>query len=230
MRPKHLKYPFNWEDRKVLIHDRIWYVPCRLQASATYEFPGWSAPEVFGNENPVHVEYCSGNGDWIAQRALRHPQINWVAIEMQFPRVRKIWSKLKNFHLANLLILCGEGVSATANYFPAQSLGQAYVNFPDPWPKRKHAKNRMISPKFLREVDRTLAIGGVLTMVTDDEEYSKLMIRTALRQSDWSSLHPCPYYVTHLEGYGISYFEKLWRSKGKKIYYHQYKKEKDRIS
>src|SRR5579863_3755958 len=140
MRPKHLKSPFPWEGRRPMIHDRILYVPEYYDHHGDYQFPGWLSAEVFGREAPIEVEYCSGNGAWIVEKALKDPSRNWVAVEMQFERVRKIWSKIHNLNLKNLLVVCGEALTFTRYYVPKGSFAAAYVNFPDPWPKAKHAK------------------------------------------------------------------------------------------
>ena len=226
MKAKDLAYPFIQEtENRVVVGDRIWAIPAMEEKDPSYTFQGWNAPAFFGNDNPVHVEYCSGNGAWIASRAKGDPSVNWVGVEIKFGRVRKIWSKIKNNILQNLIVLFGEGLQATKDYFPSSSVDAVYVNFPDPWPKRRHAKNRIIEPVFVSEVVRTLKTGGMLMLVTDDEDYSKQMIQVARANPFLESCFPAPYFVTEYEGYGSSYFESLWREKGKTIHFHQFKKK-----
>lgn len=227
MKPKDLKNPFPWKERKILLHDRILYVPDYLEDYGSYVFPGFEHPDCFGNQNPVRVEYCSGNGAWIAEKAAQFPDINWIAVELRFDRVRKIWSKLKNRKLNNLLVICGEGHLVTTHYFPSSGIDQAFINFPDPWPKNRHAKHRIIKPDFVGEVLRVLKKDGMLTMVTDDPDYSQLITETLRENKGFSSLHPAPFYATEIGGYGSSYFDQLWRGKGRKIHYHQYIKEQE---
>lgn len=226
MKPNDLKSPFSrGEPHRVFIRDRVWYVPEGVEFSADFIFPGWEHPDLFGNGNPVYVEYCSGNGAWIAQKALENPHINWLAVEIKFPRVRKIWSKLKNGNLQNLVILCGEGLQATRAYFPDASVSHVFVNFPDPWPKRRHAKNRLIQPPFIDEAERISLKKGEMTLVTDDPDYSQQMIETVLKNSAYASCYPEPYYQTQHRDYGVSYFEILWRNQGRVIRYHHFRKE-----
>ena len=110
MKPEELKPPCPKDDQRVIIHDRVWYVPERTKESCDFVFPGWNHPDLFDNELPIIVEYCSGNGAWIANKAVENPTINWVAVEMKFGRVRKIWSKIKNLGLKNLIVVCGRSV------------------------------------------------------------------------------------------------------------------------
>jgi tRNA (guanine-N7-)-methyltransferase len=222
MRPEQLKSPFTWDERQVLINDRIWYVPAFCAHYDKFNFPGWSHPDIFGNNNPVHVEYCSGNGAWIAAKALANPHINWVALERKFTRVRKIWSKLKNLNLNNLIVVCGEGYNVTSRYFPANTISEVFINFPDPWPKKRHAKNRIIQSSFVKEMNRILSPNGSLTFVTDDAPYSEWTIEAINNKEGFQSSYPNPFYVTDHPDYGSSYFDELWREKGRIIRYHKF--------
>lgn len=220
MKPKDLKPPTNWEQRYVTIRDRVWYVPEHYEAYDQYPFPGWSHADLFGQDRPVVVEYCSGNGTWIANKAAEQAELNWLAVEKRFDRVRKIWSKIKNRALPNLVALCGEGQTATHHYFPSQSVDAVYVNFPDPWPKKRHAKHRLIKASFLDELERVLKPSGTVCIVTDDATYSELVIEEFTRHPGFAPSYPAPYFVTEWPGYGESYFEELWREKGRVIRYH----------
>jgi tRNA (guanine-N7-)-methyltransferase len=214
-----LHYPFKWKDRKVLWHEKVLFVPDRLEV---YTFPEFLIESLFGNSNPLHVEYCSGNGAWVIAKALENPEINWIAVEKKFDRVSKIWSKMQKLQLKNLLIVCGEGLNTTQNYFPDQSIAQVFVNFPDPWPKKRHWKHRIIQQPFLIEMNRVLTKNGKVTFVTDDVDYREIMTTELQLSAKFTPLNADPYYVTTLPGYGSSFFEELWRAKGKEIYYHQW--------
>lgn len=226
MRPDQLKYPFlNDSQKSVFVQDRVWYIPEKGVADYTqYKFPGWDSDDFFGNNNPVMLEYCSGNGAWIAARALANPHQNWVAVEKRFDRVRKIWSKIKNHQIPNLIVIYGEGLFTTRTYFPGHSLAGVFVNFPDPWPKRRHQRFRIVSTEFAEEVSRTLQPEGEVTLVTDHPEYSKQMIQVFNKHPHFQSHYPEPYYSNELTGYGTSYFEELWRQEGLVIHYHIFNK------
>ncbi len=225
MKPKDLKFPFSWEERQVLLTDKVLYVPEYYDQYDQFQFPGWDDSSLFGNTQPVIVEYCSGNGTWIAEKAKENPDQNWVAVEKRFDRVRKIWSKIKNENLNNLVVFCGEGFRLTQEYLPKGTVDQVYINFPDPWPKKRHAKHRIVQPLFIEQVYRILKPEGVITLVTDDVAYSEQMIEVLSGQEGMKSMHPAPYFVNELEGYGTSYFDTLWRNKGRTIHYHQFQKQ-----
>ena len=222
MKPKDLSTPLS-RGKRVFIEDRIWYVPEEAQ-DFPYEFPGWSHPDFFGNEQQVCIEYCSGNGAWIAAKALANPSVNWVALEMKFGRVKKIWSKIKNLKLNNLIAICGEGYQVTKQYFSREGISQIYINFPDPWPKRRHAKHRLLQTEFVNEIQRVLKKEGVLAFVTDDHAYSEWTIKLMQNHRGFEFVYPHPFYLNEWADYGTSYFEKLWRDKGKMIRYHLFRK------
>jgi tRNA (guanine-N7-)-methyltransferase len=220
MKLQDFRYPHAWCDRKVAIHDRVLFIPSYWDQYESYSFPGWNDKEIFENQGPIHVEYCSGNGEWICEKAKAFPDICWVAVDKRFDRVRKIWLRMKKWGLKNLFIVFGEAELATRLYFPNHSIHECYINFPDPWPKTKHAKHRLISSEFVSEIKRTLLPEGQITLATDDPETSTRMIHHF--SSDFRSVYENPYYIHDLAGYGDSFFESMWRQKGKKIHYHRF--------
>lgn len=222
MQNEELILPYAWDQRQVLIQDRIFHAPSRYAAGPSFHFPGWNAPELFGNNLPVQIEYCSGNGAWIADKAASFPKLNWVAVEMKWARVCKIWGQIKRRGLSNLIVVYGEGQEATKHYFPPECAEQVFVNFPDPWPKKRHAKHRLINPSFIAEIARLLKPGALLTLVTDDPHYSQVMIKALQAQPLLTSCYENPFYTSELPGYGSSFFEDFWRQQGKLIRYHQY--------
>lgn len=217
-----LVWPYTYETRRIVIHDGVLFLPDLLGREVQFDFPAWI--EIFGNLHPIAIEYCSGNGAWIVEKALENPQVNFVAVEKKFDRVRKIHSRMKRMGVKNLFIVYGEGLHFTREYVKAGTVGEVYINFPDPWPKRRHWDNRIMQGAFLLEMQRILQEGGQLTFVTDDVPYSEAVLKEMRKHPDLKPLFPAPFYVHALEGYGSSYFEELWRSKGLQIRYHRFEK------
>lgn len=221
MRPKDLKTTFTWETRAPLLKDKILYVPSYYSKHEEFVMP--PLKEVFGNDAPIYIEYCTGNGDWIVEKAKEDPSVNWIAVEQQFERVRKIFSKRENRGLKNLLIVCGEALTFTRYYLPTDSVKKIYINFPDPWPKHRHAKHRLIQGEFIEQLSRVVLEGGDSIFATDDTSYSQSIIRDLINSSLWNPIYSEPYFITNIENYGYSFFESLWRKKGKDIYHMQFK-------
>lgn len=224
MKEFDLQRPTTWEERAVIIQDGVWHIPEYYDNYQAFTFPGWESPTLFGKNAPIMVEYCSGNGTWILEKAAKHLDQHWVAVEKRFDRVRKIWAKKTKRKMQNVCIISGEAYKATLHYFPTCSVAAIFINFPDPWPKARHHKHRLIQTAFLDELARVLQPGGVVTFVTDDVEYSEWTIEYFAKHPKFTFIDPEPFYTTELEGYGISFFEELWRSKGMSIRYHRIKR------
>lgn len=224
MKPKDLKWPCSWEERRPVLSERVLFVPQHYVGHQDWVFPGWNDPLLFGKEGKVYIEYCSGNGAWILEKAIQNPLDHWVAVEKKFERVRKIWAKLQNLQVPNLIIICGEAVTFSRYYLPEHSVDGIYVNFPDPWPKGRHAKNRLLQEPFVGELSRIVKKKGKSILVTDDPPYSEQMIAEMKKGCGWKADFPDPCYVTEWPDYGTSYFDELWREKGRAIRYMQFSK------
>lgn len=219
MKPKDLKFPFSWDERKPIIFENILFVPQYYMNHREWGFVNWYNPQVFKDQLPIHIEYCSGNGCWLIEKAKNHPEINWIAVEKKFERVRKIWSKMRNLNLTNILIVCGEAFTFTKNYVADASFQRVYINFPDPWPKEKHAKNRLLQEPFLIELSKKAKSQTETIVATDHLDYVKQIVSAVSSSKKWNFSLKNPFYTNHWEDYGSSYFEQLWRAKGKQVYY-----------
>lgn len=116
MKPKNLKSPYSWEERKPLIRDRVLYVPEHYEKHHAFDFPGWDHPSLFGQKGNLFIEFCTGNGAWIIERARNEPQNFWIVVEQRFDRVKKIWSKIHNYNLNNLVVVSGEALTFSKYY------------------------------------------------------------------------------------------------------------------
>lgn len=214
MKPQDLKLPYFWEERSPQIANHVFYVPNYYSRYEEFVMPTWQ--ELFANNGPICCELCSGNGDWVVEQALKDASVNWIAVEKRFDRVRKIWSKMGNYRVNNLLIVCGEAQTFFSHYVSDASFQKIVVNFPDPWPKFRHRKHRLFQDLFVQDMMRTLVVGGQLTLATDDYNYLVNAITAMLKY-----LSPglkSPHYINVKDNYGGSWFENLWRSKGQEIF------------
>ncbi len=213
-----LKIPFSWEERRPVILEKFLYIPKVYHLHEAWDAVAWSDPRIFGNDRPIVLEYCSGNGQWICEKAKLYPEINWVAVEMRFDRSRKTWLRLHRENLSNLFIVCGEASVATRYYFPKESVSKIFVNFPDPWPKPRHAKNRLIQVSFLNEVSLVAQEGCEATFVTDDAAYAMQMVAELAKSPVWVRSEK----IWDLDTYGSSFFAELWKKKGYSIHFMDY--------
>ncbi|HLB52529.1 MAG TPA: tRNA (guanine(46)-N(7))-methyltransferase TrmB [Chlamydiales bacterium] len=215
---KDLKIPFSWEERRPVILENFFYIPSLYDRHGEWVPLQWSDPQLFGNEAPVILEFCSGNGQWICERAKEHPECNWVALDIRFDRCRKTWCRLHREKLSNLFVICGDAKILVQHYLPTLSLERFYVNFPDPWPKLRHAKHRLIQTPFIDAAAELLLPGKEAIFVTDDPTYAKQMATVLCKSSSLKPLLPYPHYELNPKEYGSSYFHDLWVEKGRLIH------------
>ncbi len=217
MKPKDLKPPFSWNERRPLIDNGLLVVPQHYKEHASFDLSSFDA--LFPTKQPLRIEYCSGNGTWLAERAKNDPNSNWLGVEIRFDRVRKICSKKNNLSLDNLAAVWGEAFTFTHHYLPSSSVEEVFINFPDPWPKRRHEKHRLLGPAFIEELARILRPEGTVTFVTDDPDYRDRAVQNFLASSHFSPYYPAPHYTTDVAHYGSSYFDTLWREMGRTIHH-----------
>lgn len=221
MKPKDLKYPFEWETRCPVITDGVLYIP--KYYSSHHGFEQQVLQNYFGNDNNFFdCELCSGNGDWVVSQAQQHPQVNWICVEQRFDRVRKIWSKRGNAGIQNLLIVCGDAQLFLKYYAKSNSIRRLFVNFPDPWPKHRHHKHRLFQDPFICSVVNVLQPSGKISLVTDDAPF--LLFALKAMEKKLKPTIQAPHFQQIDGEYGGSWFENLWRSKGKMIFYTEFEK------
>lgn len=131
------------------------------------------APGVPPPPLPRHVEVDLGAGDggFVVERARRHPECDFLAVERLLGRVRKIARRATRAGLGNVRVLRIEASYAAEWLLPPGSVDAITVLFPDPWPKRRHHKNRLVQAEFLDACARALKPGGWLGLKTDDAPY-----------------------------------------------------------
>jgi tRNA (guanine-N7-)-methyltransferase len=132
-------------------------------------------PLLFPQMQPLEVELGSGDGSFLVDYAARHPELNLIGVERLLGRLRKIDRKGRRAGLANLRCVRIEAWYFLKYLLPEHSVRAIHVYFPDPWPKRKHHKHRLINTDFPATARQALAPGGVVYLRTDDAAYSAQM-------------------------------------------------------
>jgi tRNA (guanine-N7-)-methyltransferase len=132
---------------------------------------------VFAKPQPVEVELGSGDGSFLAQYARLHPERNFLGVERLLGRLRKLDRKALRAGLENVALLRLEASYVIEFLIPKAGIEALHIYFPDPWPKRKHRKNRLINERFTEVVAEALKVGGIIYLRTDDLDYFDQMRR-----------------------------------------------------
>lgn len=134
-----------------------------------------SFPDLFGRDAPVIVEIGFGNGDATWQMAEAHPEEDFIGIEVHRPGVGRLLMALESHDIPNVRIACQDAVEFMAECIPPASLAGIRIFFPDPWPKKRHHKRRIIQPPFVAQMADSLKPGGILHLATDWKPYAEHM-------------------------------------------------------
>lgn len=130
---------------------------------------------VFGRRAPVWLEIGFGNGDALVHMASLQPEIDFVGIEVHRPGVGHLLLELEARRLTNVRVICADATEVLRTRVGDAALARVLVFFPDPWPKKRHHKRRLVRPAFVDEVARVLEPDGVLHLATDWLDYADRM-------------------------------------------------------
>lgn len=123
--------------------------------------------EIFGNDLPIHAELGTGKGAFLSETASKNPRINFVGIELQPSIILAAAKKVADAELKNVRLVVAD-IAHADEMFAAGEIARLYINFCDPWPKRRHAKRRLTHRGFLQKYGRLLAKGGAIWFKTDN--------------------------------------------------------------
>ncbi|MCC6138563.1 MAG: tRNA (guanosine(46)-N7)-methyltransferase TrmB [Bdellovibrionaceae bacterium] len=202
------------------------------------EYGGWVLPEdkaklsggkwaaqVFKNDQPVHVEIGTGNGFHFAHYAQKNPQFSLVGFEIKYKTLIQSIARARGHDCTNARMVLGS-VKDLTEYFGEGEVEKLIIHFPDPWPKRRHQKNRLVNAAFLNSAYKVLKPGGIIEFKTDHEGYFHFAA-SQIRQSPLSilayteDLHRSIWASTNFK----TQFESLFLRYNQPIYYFSLKKQ-----
>jgi len=130
----------------------------------------------FNRRAPLVVEIGFGMGDALAAMAKARPHCDFLGIEVHRPGVGSLLLKLEKDAVDNVRVVCADAVEVLQHHLPDNTLDALYLFFPDPWPKTRHHKRRIVQTEFAELVRRKLKPGGIFHMATDWEDYARQML------------------------------------------------------
>jgi tRNA (guanine-N7-)-methyltransferase len=167
---------------------------------------------VFPRFAPLEVDLGCGDGSFLVALAKQNPQRNFLGFERLLGRVRSACRKIRHENFGNARVLRIESSYAVAHLLPPNSVSVFYLLFPDPWPKRRHQRRRLVSPVFLESIHRTLVSDGLFIVATDDIDYFNEIRRLADQPKKFGS-HPPDEF-----NFPPTTFEKRFRDRDSAIY------------
>jgi len=131
---------------------------------------------VFGRQAPRTLEIGFGNGASLAKMASVAPEQDFLGIEVHRPGVGHLLLEIERYLLGNVRVICADAVEILEQHIPLASLDRVLLYFPDPWPKTRHHKRRILQPAFVELIRDRLKPGGVFHMATDWQPYAEQML------------------------------------------------------
>jgi tRNA (guanine-N7-)-methyltransferase len=180
--------------------------------------------EVFGNKNPVDCEIGFGNGEFLVKKSELHPERNFFGIDYSIESFKRAKKNIEKIDSSSIKIVCLEAKAAFIVLVPEKSLSHIYLNFPDPWPKKKHYKNRLLDREFLTIAASCSTDKGKIIVATDDPFYRDFILEEIASVHLWESLFQKG-WTDELSDHFSTKYEKKWRNEGKEIFYMMFQKK-----
>ncbi len=173
--------------------------------------------EIFGNDHPIHVEVGSGKGAFVSGMAKANPEINYIGVDIQKSVLSYALDKVLATAVPNIKLLWVDGSDLT-DYFEDGEIDRLYLNFSDPWPKKRHEKRRLTYQSFLATYQQILPENGEIHFKTDNRglfEYSLVSFSQygMKLKGVWLDLH-----ASDFEDNVLTEYEQKFANKGQVIY------------
>ena len=180
--------------------------------------------ELFASPQPLSLEIGCGIGDFVVQLAIKNPRQNFIAIDIFNRGCDKTCRRIDDAGLTNVRILRTEARSLLLRHVKPQSLRAIYINCPDPWPKKRHRKRRLVNSDFLKIGLYCLEEGGDFNFSTDFVDYGIEVAELLLAEPGFDNCHDDA-YVHDLGDYPISKYMRRFLDLGQPIYYSHYRRQ-----
>lgn len=182
-----------------------------------------SSSEIFGNDKPLEIDLGCGDGSFLIEMAKHYPDRNFLGVERLLGRVRGVCKRIQELELTNVKVLRLESQYTLEYLLEPHSVSRLHLLCPDPWPKARHHKRRLVQQDFLNILQEVLKPGGEFLFKTDHPEYhewTQEQVDAFNAANPEKTMNPVPWPEDEEEGsfyYPKTDFQMLWESEGKKI-------------
>jgi tRNA (guanine-N7-)-methyltransferase len=208
---RRLKYDIPGPDRRVAIED--------VRAK------GWEAlfPEL---PRPLRLvlEIGFGRGEFLADLAARSPEVAHVGVEVSWKRVLKMARRLARSEQGNVRLVHGLGEQVVGDAIAPGSLEAVWINFSDPWPKKRHHGRRLVQPALVAALAERLCLGGILHVATDDVGYAEHIDAVLAAEPRLANLFAPDRWRADVPGRTPTAYELAWRAEGRPLHFWAYRR------
>ena len=172
-----------------------------------YEKQKLDLPQLFGNQNPIVLEIGFGMGASLAEQAAKNPDKNFFGIEVHRPGVGSLLARIKESGATNVRVIAHDAIEVLEHMLDDGLLDKVQLFFPDPWPKKRHHKRRIVKSDFVQQLRTKLKVGGIFHMATDWENYAEHMLEVMQGESGWQNLSDNNDYVPKPDDRPVTKFQ-----------------------
>ena len=175
---------------------------------------------------PLKVEIGFGNGGFIFEKVQRENDANFLGIELYHRGICSLAKRIRKYNINNIIIIYADAKRILVESVQDNALSELYVNFPDPWPKRRHQKRRLINCNFAKLIYSKLEHKGRIYLATDSKNYANEMLNSFEGTPGYKNLAGRLRLAQKTPNHIVTKYEKRFLSNGNKIYYLQYQAQK----
>lgn len=176
---------------------------------------------VFGNSKPLALDIGCGDGKFLLELSVRTPHFNHIGVEIKSGRFKKAVNSARRKSVDNLKLIHMDALMAVG-VFAAKTFDRIYINFPDPWPKDRHKKHRIINKGFISLLGSVIKPKGTLEIASDHDEYMERATEILEGSAEFQNLTGGSPVVPYPGDRPQTGFEKIFRKQGKTIKYLTY--------
>ncbi|KIL77828.1 tRNA (guanosine(46)-N7)-methyltransferase TrmB [Bacillus badius] len=173
--------------------------------------------EVFHNDNPIYIEVGTGKGQFVTEMAKAHPDVNFIGIELYESVIVTALDRLIEAELPNVKLLNADARNL-AQYFAKGDVSRVYLNFSDPWPKKRHDKRRLTYRTFLKLYEDIMPNGGEIHFKTDNQGLFEYSLQSFSAYGMLLTFLSLDLHKSDFEGNIMTEYEEKFSQKGQRIY------------
>jgi tRNA (guanine-N7-)-methyltransferase len=202
--------------------------PDRRVAIDDVRAKGWAALFAPDVEEPLRlvVEIGFGRGEFLRALAAAAPDVAHVGVDLSHRRVLKMARRLAKTEERNIRLIEARAEDVVRDALAEASVETFWINFPDPWPKKRHHRRRLLQPALVAALARRLAPGGELHAATDHAEYAEQIGAVLAGEPLLENALPAP-FVSEVPGRLCTAYEEMWRAEGRALHFFRYRRRSD---
>jgi len=188
----------------------------------TKGWPALFAPHV-QDALPFVLELGFGRGEVLRALAAAAPDVAHVGVELSHRRVLKMARRLARTEERNIRLVEARAEEVVRDALDPGTVAACWINFPDPWPKKRHHRRRLLQPAFVARLAESLVPGGVLHTATDHVEYAEQIDAVLGAEGRLENAFPAP-WLPEVAGRVETAYEAMWRAEGRPLHFFQYRR------